>query len=132
MTVLHNVEQPLSRQAPYGASCLDWRVSARRRDHAETLKSHSLIKPLTARNARLIERMIWLEVSPLQLAANPLLQAADAKATAVRCQPGFLPDGLANTIDPDCCGKRRAPRGLFAGTQHRVCLKGWKKAERGN
>jgi hypothetical protein len=27
----------------------------------------------------LIERMIWLEVSPLQLAANPLLQAADAK-----------------------------------------------------
>jgi hypothetical protein len=32
--------------------CLDWCVSARRRDHAETLKSHSLIKPLTARKAR--------------------------------------------------------------------------------
>jgi len=113
MTVLHNVEQPLSRQAPYGASCLDWRVSARRRDHAETLKSYSLIKPLTARNARLIERMIWLEVSPLQLAAHPLLQAADAKGNRRKVPARFFARRTRERNGPLSALLLR--RGLFAG-----------------
>ena len=118
MTVLHNVEQPLSRQAPYGASCLDWRVSARRRDHAETLKSYSLIKPLTARNARLIERMIWLEVSPLQLAAHPLLQAADAKGNRRKVPARFFARRTRERNKPRTVAGSSAlllRRGLFAG-----------------